>query len=96
MDAWVAKHGIQLQYLPSYRPLAYLQLQARKYDLSDKWKPYLEYRPLHPDCTPDELTAFLARQDEPCCGMCSSKTLPLELPLPLAAPASHKARRLAA
>ena len=28
-------------------PLAYLRLQAEKYDLSEKWKPYLDYRPLH-------------------------------------------------
>ena len=48
--------------------LAYLPLQAGKYNLSDKWKPYLAYRPLPPDCTPDELKAFFARQEEPYCG----------------------------
>ena len=71
-------------------PLAYLQLQARKYDLSERWKPYLEYQPLTPDCTPDELSAFFERQEEPCCGMCTSKTLPLELPLPFVARPSAK------
>ena len=77
-------------------PLAYLPLQAGKYNLSDKWKPYLAYRPLPPDCTPDELKAFFARQEEPYCGMCASTTLPLALPLPLAASASGEARRWAA
>lgn len=77
-------------------PLAYLQLQARKYHLSDKWNPYLQYQPLPPDCTPHELKAFFARQDEPCCSMCSSKPVPLELPLPFPAPVHHSTRRLAA
>jgi len=77
-------------------PLAYLRLQVKKYHLSDKWAPYLQYQPLRPDCTADELEAFFAAQDEPCCGMCSSRPIPFELPLPFPAPAPHSLRRLAA
>ena len=77
-------------------PLAYLKLQAKKYHLSDQWNPYLQYQPLRPDCTPDELNAFFAKQDEPCCSMCSSKPVPFELPLPFPFPADPATRRLAA
>jgi hypothetical protein len=76
-------------------PLAYLKLQAAKYSLSEPWRPYLRYQPLQPDCTPDELAAFLAQEDESCCNMCASRPQPFELPCPLTAPASRQARRLA-
>ena len=39
-------------------PLAYLQLQAAKYELSGRWRPYLQYQPLRPDCTSEELAAL--------------------------------------
>jgi len=77
-------------------PLAYLQLQARKFDLSDQWKPYLDYQPLLPGCTSDDLEAFFARQEEPFCGMCPSKVIPLELPLPFPASTFRETRRLVA
>ena len=77
-------------------PLAYLRLQAAKYDLSEQWRPYLQYQPLPPNCTSEELAAFFAKEDEPCCGMCASKPEHFELPLPWAAPAADQARRLAA
>ena len=63
-------------------PLAYLPLQAEKYDLSDKWKPYLGYRPLHPDCTADETRRLLCQagrallwhvhEQEPAAGVASA------------------------
>ncbi len=77
-------------------PLAYLKLQAQKYQLSDKWNPYLQYQPLRPNCTPDELKTFFAAQDEPCCGMCPSQPVPFEVPLPFPAAVARATRRLAA
>jgi hypothetical protein len=77
-------------------PLAYLPLQARKFHLSGQWTPYLDYRPLPPDCTSDELRQFFARQDEQHCNMCPSKPAPFELPLPLPTSASRESRRLVA
>ena len=64
-------------------PLAYLGLQKAKYQLSDKWAPYLRYRPLEPTCTDDELDEFLAREDEPVCSMCSAEPRHFSLPNPL-------------
>jgi hypothetical protein len=61
-------------------PLAYLRLQHAKYNLSDKWKRYLKYEPLQPDCTDEELLAFLSREEEPCCNMCSASPQRFELP----------------
>lgn len=51
-------------------PAAYLQLQDRKFSLSDKWKPYLKYRPLSPECSDREIAEFFKRKSEPVCGMC--------------------------
>jgi glycosyltransferase involved in cell wall biosynthesis len=63
---------------------------------AERWAPYLQYQPLGPDCTPDELTAFFAKEDEPFCGMCPSQPVPFELPWPLPASVAQTARRLAA
>jgi radical SAM family protein len=54
-------------------PLAYLRLQAAKYDLSSKWPPYLAYSPLRPDCSDEELEAFFKREEEGVCGMCPAE-----------------------
>ena len=51
-------------------PLAYLKLQDTKYRLSDNWKPYLQYKPLGPDCTDIHLEEYFSREDERYCGMC--------------------------
>ena len=77
-------------------PLAYLKLQAAKYELSERWQPYLNYQPLPPECTPEELAAFLAKEEEPCCGMCAREPQALELPLPMTVPFSAEPRRKAA
>lgn len=70
-------------------PLAYLKLQDSKYKLSEKWTPYLAYRPLPPDCSDDELDAFYEREDEPYCGMCPAEPERFALPLPLASGAAR-------
>jgi hypothetical protein len=63
-------------------PIAYLGLQKAKYDLSDKWDPYLQYRPLEPTCSAGELDTFLSLEDEPICAMCSAKPRRIVLPNP--------------
>lgn len=63
-------------------PLAYLKMQDSKYNLSDNWKPYLQYQPLQPDCTDEELNEFFDREEETYCGMCPANPQVFELPLP--------------
>jgi hypothetical protein len=64
-------------------PLAYLKMQDAKYGLSDKWDFYLRYEPLDPACSDDALDRFIAKEDEPYCGMCSARRRPLALPMPM-------------
>ena len=64
-------------------PLAYLGLQKEKYDLSEKWDPYLRYRPLEASCTDKELDEFLALEEEAVCSMCSAESRRFTLPSPL-------------
>jgi len=64
-------------------PLAYLRMQKAKYPLSPKWDFYLSYQPLEPDCSDHALDRFFAREDEPDCAMCSSKSRPLKIPIPI-------------
>ena len=52
--------------------LAYLPMQAEKYNLSEKWDHYLTYKPLTPDATEDEIVEFFNRKSESYCGMCSA------------------------
>jgi len=63
-------------------PLAYLKLQDAKHGLSEKWRPYLAYRPLQSDCTDEELIEFLKREEEPYCGMCPADREKFKPPLP--------------
>lgn len=64
-------------------PLAYLGMQKAKYDLSEKWDPYLLYRPLDSSCSDRELDEFLAQEDEPECSMCSAVPRRFALPNPM-------------
>ncbi|MCK1652147.1 radical SAM protein [Bradyrhizobium sp. 149] len=73
-------HDGQLWKCP---PLAYLNLQKAKYDLSPKWDPYLRYKPLDPTCTDRELVEFLQREDEQACSMCAAEVRRFSLPNPL-------------
>lgn len=69
--------------------LAYLPMQAKKYNLDPKWDPYLKYKPLSPDCSEDELVEFLNREDESFCSMCPAYVdKPYQKPDPTL-PASH-------
>jgi hypothetical protein len=53
--------------------LAYLPMQAEKYNLSEKWDPYLKYVPLDSACTKEELKEFFTRKEESFCSMCPAK-----------------------
>lgn len=75
LESWkkcVSKYAIQLHENKLWKcpALAYLPMQAKKYNLSDKWNPYLKYKPLEPNCSDDELEEFLSRKDELYCSMC--------------------------
>ena len=70
-------------------PLTYLAMQKAKYGLSSKWDFYLGYKPLEPSCSDSEFDAFVAKEDEPHCGMCSSRRRPLDLPNPIRGRQSH-------
>ena len=50
--------------------LAYLPMQAEKYNLSEKWDPYLKYVPLEHTCDDKELKDFFTRREESFCSMC--------------------------
>jgi hypothetical protein len=50
--------------------LAYLPMQAEKYNLSEKWDPYLKYVPLDQECDEKELRDFFTRREESFCKMC--------------------------
>ena len=64
-------------------PLAYLPLQKAKYDLSNKWEPYLKYIPLSPD---GDIEKFFSRKAETVCAMCPKKSGRFKKPSPLYSP----------
>jgi hypothetical protein len=72
-------------------PLTYLGMQKAKYGLSAKWDFYLGYKPLEPSCSDSELDAFIAKEDETYCGMCSGRRRPLDLPNPIRRRQTHAA-----
>ena len=59
-------------------PIAYLPLMAKKYNLSEKWNPYLKYQPLSPNCSDEELAKFFSKGSESICGMCPAKKIHME------------------
>jgi hypothetical protein len=72
-------------------PLAYLKLQDAKYRLSDSWKPYLQYQPLEPGCTDEQLAEFFLCEEEPSCGMCPANPVRFKLPMPWNSSSTHPA-----
>ena len=71
-EVCISKYAMQLHVGKLWKcpALAYLPMQAKKYNLSDKWNPYLKYQSLDVDCTDEELQEFLNREDESFCSMC--------------------------
>jgi len=59
-------------------PIAYLPLMAKKYKLSEKWDPYLRYKPLDQNCSDEEILEFFSRAAESICGMCPAKKMYIE------------------
>jgi organic radical activating enzyme len=68
--------------------LAYLPMQAEKYNLSEKWDPYLKYEPLDYYCSEEDLKKFFLRKSESYCSMCPGKEDYFEPESPLL-PLSH-------
>jgi hypothetical protein len=57
-------------------PLAYLNLQKKRWPtISDEWDEYLEYKPLTPEATDDEIIEFYNRKEEKYCTMCPEHTV---------------------
>ena len=81
-----ARHCLQLfeGKLWKCAPIAYLELQRQKFDLSEKWEPYLDYRPLSSAAGDRALLEFIGREDEGVCAMCPAKPRKFELPNPMA------------
>lgn len=63
--------------------LAYLGMQDARFKLSERWKPYLDYRPLEPGCSDEALREFFSREEESHCSMCPSKDEHFALPVPI-------------
>ena len=81
-----ARHCLQLfeGKLWKCAPIAYLGLQRQKFDLSNKWEPYLDYQPLTSTAGDGALLEFIGREDEGVCAMCPARPRKFELPNPMA------------
>lgn len=64
-------------------PLAYLNLVNEKFKLSKDWDFYLNYKPLEPNCTQQELKAFFSLESESYCNMCAANPEKYKKPDPL-------------
>jgi hypothetical protein len=65
-------------------PITYLQLQKETHPkISEKWDPYLAYRPLEPDCSDRALAEFFSAEEEGICGMCAADPQNFDKPSPL-------------
>jgi hypothetical protein len=66
-------------------PIAYLSLVKEKYRINEReWKEFLDYQPLSPDCTDQELNEFFQRGPESACSLCPAVLMHLPLPNPIA------------
>lgn len=76
-ESWThcsAKNCMQLHENRLWKcgPLAYLGMQLEKFDLLEDpdWSPYLNYKSLGLEATPQEMRAFLSKGAEDACAMC--------------------------
>lgn len=63
--------------------LAYLGMQNERFGLGEAWRPYLQYRPLEPDCSDAGLLEFFRREEESHCGMCPAEPRHFSITNPL-------------
>jgi hypothetical protein len=64
-------------------PIAYLQLQARKFNLNFAWEPYINYTPLDRlTCSRADIRHFFSLHAESCCAMCPAFPRNIALPDP--------------
>ncbi|MBI4911868.1 MAG: cupin domain-containing protein [Acidobacteria bacterium] len=63
--------------------VAYLGLMEARHGLEPSWGPSLTYQPLAPSCSQEDLAAFFAQEDEPCCGQCPAEPQRFRIPSPL-------------
>jgi GR25 family glycosyltransferase involved in LPS biosynthesis len=88
-DSWnicPAKFCLQILEGKLYKcPLiAYLKLQKKRWpEISTKWDRYLEYKPLEPTATDQELYDFVNAKHEYICEMCPAEIQPFQKPSPL-------------
>ncbi len=65
-------------------PVAYIRMMHTKYGIdTEAWKSWLEYKPLDPGCTDQELIEWVNRQDEVVCNLCPSTFQRLRLKSPI-------------
>lgn len=65
-------------------PITYLKLQKERFpQLSPEWDPYVAYQGLGPEASEEEIVAFLSRQEESICNMCSAVPQHFQKPSPL-------------
>jgi len=75
-------------------PLAYLKMLDEKVHLSKKWERYLNYQALSPDCTKEELKAFIKQKEIIECAMCSANLEYFKLPNPLIRPSINASEKV--
>lgn len=64
--------------------IAYLRIHKQRWPgISPKWDRYLQYKPLAPTATDEELKDFISRKHESICEMCPSKSEYFEKSSPL-------------
>jgi hypothetical protein len=56
-------------------PITYLPLIANKYEISEKWNDYLNYKPLDPECSDEELKNFWNSECLSICSMCPANKI---------------------
>jgi len=56
--------------------ITYFRLVPKENRADEAWEKYLNYEPLLPTCSHEELKNFISREEEEICGMCPSETLP--------------------
>lgn len=87
--AWkccIGKHCRQLfaGYLWKCPQIAYFDMMTKNAEVDERWINLVgTYKPLKYTCSDEELSTFLALQDEPVCAICPNELVHFDLPNPL-------------